>query len=375
MGKRNKEPRPENGPRISVVEQFLQTLRQPLPTWLQQPIEQLSFSSSNLFSLLKERNLYYAGSGEDGLPLKAFARSNAAHGFIYSDYWTDQYAPDRVQRRLMPTHDDLNRYWKPAIRGYWPVVNEVIDPLTFYETIIEMLSRSDRPSREQTHSLKQAIGDSPGLRLLDVPNHEAFEIFHHGPSFFGPPRPFFDSFDDPPLDPLRHEQVEKGFKFYFSVTMANLLERSPRLLDHEQRNHHCRRGFRWGGPTFSGAVWAILERDHRLDERHGPQRLSHLFVSADSYWCYWLLYGLLRIPPFALVLQDHGYGGNHSVFGSNQSPLLSLTQLTGLPTWILRDTFSTEAWPGYRTLPGTVGPSESRYFRSLEEKVRDLQWV
>lgn len=374
MGKRQKQPRPENGPRISSVEQYLQTLKQPLPAWLQRSLEQLTFSSGNLFSLLTERNLYYAGAGQDGLPLKAFARSNAAHGFIYSDYWKENYSPIGVQRLLQPTHQDLDRYWNPAIRGYWPVVNEVIHPLTFYETISEMLSQYDYPSRDKAHAPLQSLGDAGNLAGVGGLSYGASSIFHHHEEFVGEHGAFQVSLLDPLVDPQRHQQVEDSFKLQFSRTMAKLLKRSPRLLDHEHQNLQSRPRFPWRGPSFSGAVWAILERDHRLDDRHGPSRVAHLFLSADSYWCYWLLYGLLGIPPFVLVLQDHGYGGNYSVFGSNRSPLLSLTQLTGLPPWVLRATSGTDAWPGYRTLPGTVGPSESGHLRSLEEKARDLLW-
>jgi len=61
----------------------------------------------------------------------------------------------------------------------------------------------------------------------------------------------------------------------------------------------------------------VLERDATLDDRHGARRLAILFLGADGFATYDALFcqGAGHSVPFAVLLQDHGFGGNYDSFG------------------------------------------------------------
>ena len=61
----------------------------------------------------------------------------------------------------------------------------------------------------------------------------------------------------------------------------------------------------------------VLERDATRDDRHGARRLAILFLGADGIATYDALFcqGAGHSVPFAVLLQDHGFGGNYDSFG------------------------------------------------------------
>ena len=61
----------------------------------------------------------------------------------------------------------------------------------------------------------------------------------------------------------------------------------------------------------------VLERDREFADNHGARRLAILFLGADGIAAYDALFcqGLGHSLPFAVVLQDHGFGGNYDRFG------------------------------------------------------------
>jgi len=60
-----------------------------------------------------------------------------------------------------------------------------------------------------------------------------------------------------------------------------------------------------------------------------------------------------RRAPFAVVLQDHGYGGNWTTFGGGGALEQLATRTGRLPQYILVAE-NTEAWSGYLPVDGTV---------------------
>ena len=102
-------------------------------------------------------------------------------------------------------------------------------------------------------------------------------------------------------------------------------------------------------PKLQGACWAVLERDPDRSEAHGPCRLAFLHVQCEAVWLFWNLWVRgRRPPPFAMLLQDHGWGGNWTCFGRNGA-LHQLALASGqLPQWLL--SVRELAWPGYRRL-------------------------
>jgi len=61
----------------------------------------------------------------------------------------------------------------------------------------------------------------------------------------------------------------------------------------------------------------ILERDDEFQDNHGARRLAILFLGNDGIAAYDALFcqGRDTSVPFAIVLQDHGFGGNYDSFG------------------------------------------------------------
>ncbi|MEI7901317.1 MAG: hypothetical protein WCK89_13785 [bacterium] len=104
-----------------------------------------------------------------------------------------------------------------------------------------------------------------------------------------------------------------------------------------------------GGPF---ALWAVLERMAGYGESHGPLRISILHVGGDGYATFDALFCQRGgTPPYAVLLQDHGYGGdwNRKGFGGPESLLWRLARDTGneLPKWLFVATDHTAPWPGY----------------------------
>lgn len=118
------------------------------------------------------------------------------------------------------------------------------------------------------------------------------------------------------------------------------LESTPQLFGNLQSLH-----------GYAG-LWTILERTEEYDESHGPKRLAFLHVQVDAVWLYWILWGRSNKSPYAIILQDHGFGGNWADFGgTGNSPLFGIASKTQLPDWLLvgKDTYP---WEGYRSVSG-----------------------
>lgn len=81
----------------------------------------------------------------------------------------------------------------------------------------------------------------------------------------------------------------------------------------------------------------LFRRQEGLGEAHGARLFAILFLFADGHAAYEAIYVRRRssIPPFAVVLQDHGFGGNWSPFG-NGGCLHQIAQHAGqLPDFLL----------------------------------------
>jgi hypothetical protein len=98
-------------------------------------------------------------------------------------------------------------------------------------------------------------------------------------------------------------------------------------------------------PLPSLVVWSVLERSDGMGEDHGPRRISVLAIAGEGIAVYRSLYGG-RVPPYAVVVQDHGFGGNPDRFGAGG-------QLAGsgiMPQYLLVGE-PTKPWPGYAACP------------------------
>jgi len=115
------------------------------------------------------------------------------------------------------------------------------------------------------------------------------------------------------------------------------------------------------------ALLEILERQAGFGDTHGPQRLAILFLCADGVMAHDALFCQTgSTAPFAVVLQDHGWGGNWTRFGQGGSLQQLASSTRRLPAFLLVAQ-NTEAWDGYSVIEGTVagGGGIHRFERQL----------
>jgi hypothetical protein len=100
-------------------------------------------------------------------------------------------------------------------------------------------------------------------------------------------------------------------------------------------------------PYEAYAFLEILERQNGFDDSHGPRRLAILFLGGDGVASYDALFCQPGArAPFAVVLQDHGLGGNWTKFGEGGCLEQLARKADRLPP-ILLVADNTDAWPGY----------------------------
>lgn len=100
----------------------------------------------------------------------------------------------------------------------------------------------------------------------------------------------------------------------------------------------------------------ILERTEDFDQNHGPERLAVIFLGADGIAAYDALFCQTNsfIPPYSLILQDHGFGGNYDRFGKGGLLEKVAMRTNVYPEWILCAD-NTRPWSDYSPVPGVVG--------------------
>lgn len=167
----------------------------------------------------------------------------------------------------------------------------------------------------------------------------------------------------------------RGFKGYQIIFQRDLTQKqinpkswAPHITRWEMHS------IRYGFSRIQPFAWlVILERNVDRDDSHGPKRLAILFLGADGVASYDALFcqateeiphGMAsphpghdatffqeRVkPPFAIVVQDHGFGGNYTSFGEN-GLLAKIAKTTGsFPEWLLMGRNSTP-WEGYERVP------------------------
>jgi len=100
----------------------------------------------------------------------------------------------------------------------------------------------------------------------------------------------------------------------------------------------------------------VLERDLEFDDSHGPRRLGIIFLGADAIAAYDALFCQERgtSRPFAIVLQDHGFGGNYDRFGKG-GLLERISRRCGVaPQWLLVGE-NTDPWDGFQRVVNVEG--------------------
>mgnify|MGYP001765460574 FL=1 len=100
----------------------------------------------------------------------------------------------------------------------------------------------------------------------------------------------------------------------------------------------------------------ILERDSDRDDNYGAPRLAILFLGADGIATYDALFCQRHSTsaPFAVVLQDHGFGGNYDSFGRDSLLERIATRCNVIPRWLLVAD-NTDPWLGFERVNNVDG--------------------
>lgn len=156
------------------------------------------------------------------------------------------------------------------------------------------------------------------------------------------------------------EHPDHGFRGYHRLSRLQLRAKDlvPRgWTPHDDRGRNPRDIY-WAADVASApfGFLEVLERDDGLDDAHGARRLAILFLGADGIAAYDALFCQRDSisAPFALVLQDHGFGGNYNKFGGGG--LLERIALGGkiLPQWMLIAE-NTQPWNDFKRVPNLEG--------------------
>ena len=101
------------------------------------------------------------------------------------------------------------------------------------------------------------------------------------------------------------------------------------------------------------AFLSVLERDDSLDDSHGPCRLAVFFLRSDGIATYDALFCQRdgTPPPFAILLQDHGFGGNYDRFGKGGFMEDIAIKCNALPQLLFVGEGTSE-WMGYHRIDG-----------------------
>lgn len=144
------------------------------------------------------------------------------------------------------------------------------------------------------------------------------------------------------------------FKGYHSIARVSLTLAD--LITGPWQPHAAPRD-EWAKPRIKPyGFLEVLERDAELGPEHGAARLAIIFLGADGHATYDALFcqGKNPKPPFAILLQDHGFGGNYSRFGRGGLMEQIANATRSRPEFLLVAE-NTKPWDGYRKEPELEG--------------------
>lgn len=146
------------------------------------------------------------------------------------------------------------------------------------------------------------------------------------------------------------DDVAHGFHGYKTLTRIQLTESeltpsgwSPHV-DHRYHAPHGKGHIN----TAPFGFLEILERESTFDESYGAFRLAILFLGADgiaTYDAFFCQQNDINLP-FAVILQDHGFGGNYDQFGEG-GLLASIASRCGVIPELLLVAKNTKPWEGF----------------------------
>lgn len=143
--------------------------------------------------------------------------------------------------------------------------------------------------------------------------------------------------------------IEGGEKDFFPLGWENLRETYTDIDEFHP-------------PELQWGIWAVLEREPQYDSGHGPKRVLFCYLCCDAISAFTSLWpkgkGKRRTNPYAIAIDDSGFGSNWAVFGSEKSQLYKIAARNhALPAWLLVATGrDAQPWPGYASRPDETAP-------------------
>lgn len=147
----------------------------------------------------------------------------------------------------------------------------------------------------------------------------------------------------------------QGFRGYRATILLNVTERelSPSGWVPHLRQDRLDRLVPLLPAVTPYALLAVLDRLDGFDEDHGPATLAVLFLAGDGHASFDALFcqkDSLRAP-FAMLLEDHGFGGDYSRWGAG-----GITNEIAVNRGVLADLLlvgrTTKVWGGYEFVSG-----------------------
>lgn len=173
----------------------------------------------------------------------------------------------------------------------------------------------------------------------------------------------------------RLTRLESAFRGYEVISKIDVRKAEltpnpfiPRFVPHQAEQF---RGFAHATPF---ALLVVFQRLSSYDHRHGAERFAVLFLAADGFAAYEAVFCQqeLRSPPFAIKLQDHGFGGNYDRFGAG-GIMEDTARHYGVWPQLLLVGDNTEPWIGYEKVVGTgvsiggYNANRCRLFEKIQE--------
>lgn len=103
---------------------------------------------------------------------------------------------------------------------------------------------------------------------------------------------------------------------------------------------------------------SVFERQENFSDEHGVKRFAVIFIGGDGIASYDALFGNHNmIAPLAVVLQDHGFGGNYNGFGRDSLLEEIAVKSNVYPRLLLVGSVYTDEWHSFYPLkaPGALG--------------------
>lgn len=170
-----------------------------------------------------------------------------------------------------------------------------------------------------------------------------------------------------------HEGYDGPFRGYHQLARLTLSEADLAPEGWVQHLHNLERT-RFSNDFEPYAFLEILERDDEFDDAHGAHRLAVLFLGADGIASYDALFCQKNgvPPPFAVLIQEHGFGGNYDKFGRG-GLLDRIAQKCQVFPQFLLVAEGSHPWMGYEKmdyLGGSLGGMQgnARFLHALADR-------